>query len=353
MEKHIGFKFTQVRCDFFDAGYVLETDTPARMFDKNYYAGDANHRYTSQNTNNTIMGDIGKKEMQISSKYLESEVFFGFGEVFYHPNEPIPVDPGFLRKVVTKITYTKQPVYFTGSNSANAVLKDTGSAETYSVLYTIVEDQQNLKMFNKNVSNMPFYLPETMIPKINVYYEQVVENAPDTGGASSSGGGRSGRGGRSYRVDNDLPVSKGSSGQLVKDVQKALAGIKDSEGKFPYGDILAKGSSRYGRIMNVVDAVDGKYGPRTVMAIKAFYKSEKQIDAPFGGAKIDQDVYDTITKFTGTSNVKAADVAAAMKDEGSSVAESISYQKDLLGPSKKRNKIIENLVFERLVKGCK
>lgn len=182
----------------------------------------------------------------------------------------------------------------------------------------------------------------------------IAPRAGGTGGTGGTGGRRGGRRGGGYVTDDEFPIEftrPRRKGQKIKNIQEKLASFTNSEGGTPYKDLLSRGSSQFGGTQTQwSNLTDGVYGPRTKAAILAFIKKEKSGSPAFNG-DITQEVYDAIIKHTGNVSAKSSDVAAA--DTKREVAESISYQKDLLNPTKNRHKEVEKLIFERLVKGCK
>lgn len=193
-----------------------------------------------------------------------------------------------------------------------------------------------------------------------------------------------GKGGSGFYEDDKLPVKKGSRGKICQEVQTSLSKMQGSDGSFPYKEILRKGSKIFGSVMSKVNPTDGVYGPRTAMAIRAFYKLEKNENAPHNGEIIDQKVYNDITGNKSSTDVDKQEVATAVAQDKIPVSpsdpvEPVIYAteaepfKPILKTAekaaqkvyrygfgstsesiiKRRNDQIEKLVFERLVKGCK
>ena len=132
--------------------------------------------------------------------------------------------------------------------------------------------------------------------------------------------------------------------------------------------VLTKGtdSSPQDQIPNPVDS---KYGPRTELAFQVALKLlkdtntdgiTKEKDPKSLNKEITAEDYKAIMrthpetwKFSDKQvGVEARSVAANINKKETHV-ESISYNRDLLNSTKSRHKLLEKLVYERLVKECK
>lgn len=94
-------------------------------------------------------------------------------------------------------------------------------------------------------------------------YRRAKKKAQETGTGEVSGGGTSGKG---TNIFSNFPIKKGSSGNMVKQLQQALV---NQGAKLP----------KYG--------VDGKFGSETEAALKSLYKITSVTD---------QTTFDYITK---------------------------------------------------------
>lgn len=155
-----------------------------------------------------------------------------------------------------------------------------------------------------------------------------------------------------------FPIPFGYLSDDIRSVQSILAKSNDFT-----REILKKGTrtAEY----REVDPVDGKYGPRTELAIRTAImlvtgrKKEFSTGEP-DKIQLSKKDYDSILAEdfpTLLSNIKEKekfDLAILnIKRQDPNIAMVESYKKDLFKTRKNRYKQLEKLVFERLVKGCK
>lgn len=133
-----------------------------------------------------------------------------------------------------------------------------------------------------------------------------------------------------------------STNDKTKQIQKHLCDLSGE-----YEKMLRHGHASYGGTYSEwSNPQDGRYGPRTNTALRAFFKIEKgrerPANAPITESEVQEILSTTKSKMTAAAAKKVAPAGVTAESKNST-----------LKIIKNRHDLVENLVFERLVRGCK
>lgn len=135
--------------------------------------------------------------------------------------------------------------------------------------------------------------------------------------------------------DTDSAISFKQKSAQVREIQQHLCDLSGE-----YEKMLRHGHATYGGTYTEwSNPIDGLYGRRTNVALKAFFKVELGQDRA-NNIPVTQEDYETIM------GIKQSKMSAQ-------VASKVAPKQVVENIMRKRNYKLEKLVFERMVKGCK